>query len=128
MSEQTTYCLECTRTDMRVLTAHFTGNATGNLVLTAPDDSAGDIVSATHSATGTYTVIFRRFFPRLKVAPIFSFTGVTAGLTGRCSAIDYTVNPPTATFVFSVGAVATDLPTTDTVDVTWIVRNSSKND
>jgi hypothetical protein len=127
MAEQSLYNLECARTEMRVLTAHFTGGGTGALVPLSPEDSNGDILSTTRTGVGTHTVVFRRFFPRLKVAPIFSFTG-TLPLTGRCSAIDYTANPPTATFVFSVGAFETDLPTTDTVDVTWIVRNSARND
>lgn len=125
-SEQITYGVECPHHDTRILYAKFTGAGTGELVPRTPEEDNGEIVSTTRTGVGTHTVEFRRFFPVLLVDPIFSFTG-TLPLTGRCSAIDYTTDPPTATFVFSVAAFETDLPTTDTVCVTWIVRNSDRN-
>ena len=118
--------IEGERTEMRILTSHFTGGGAGNLAMSTAEAANGCILSTSRTGVGTHTVVFRNFFPTLKVAPIFSFTG-TLPFTGRCSAINYTVNPPTATFVFSVGAFETDIPTTDTVDVTWIVRNSARN-
>jgi len=125
-TEQTTYGLDGVRHDMRVLTASFTGGGTGELVPRFNEADNGDIRSTTRTGVGTHTVVFERYFPELRVRPIFSFGG-TLPLTGRCSAIDFTVDPPTATFVFSVGAFETDIPTTDIVDVTWIVRNSDRN-
>ncbi len=125
-TEQTTYELECVRHDMRMLTAGFVGGGTGELVPRFSEADNGDITSTTRTGVGTHTVVFARFFPELRVRPIFSFSG-TLPLTGRCSAIDFTADPPTATFVFSVGAFETDIPTTDIVDVTWIVRNSDRN-
>lgn len=122
--EQTTYNVEGMRTEMRVLTASFTGGGTGELVNNETVHS--EIASTTRTDVGTHTVVFSRFYPELKVVPEFSFKG-TLPLTGRCSAINYTADPPTATFVFSVGAFETDIPTTDRVDVTWIVRNSARN-
>jgi hypothetical protein len=121
--EQTTYGVEGLRTEMRILTASFTGGGAGELV---NNETLSEIASTTRTGVGTHTVVFNRFYPELKVRPIFSFTG-TLPFTGRCSAIDYTADPPTATFVFSVGAFETDIPTTDTVDITWIVRNSARN-
>jgi hypothetical protein len=121
--EQTTYGVDGMRTEMRILTASFTGGGAGELV---DNETNGEIASTTRTDVGTHTVVFNRFYPELKVDPIFSFTG-TLPFTGRCSAIDYTADPPTATFVFSVGAFETDIPPTDTVDVTWIVRNSARN-
>lgn len=126
MADQTVYPIDGSRTEMRVLTASFTGGGTGDLVPRSPEEDNGDIASTTRTGVGTHTVVFRRFYPELKVRPIFSFSG-TLPFTGRCSAIDYTADPPTATFVFSVGAFETDIPTTDKVDVTWIVRNSARN-
>jgi len=118
--------LDVERTEARLLTAHFTGGGTGQLAMSTAEAANGAILSTNRTGVGTHTVIFRNFFPILKVAPIFSFTG-TLPFTGRCSAIDYTADPPTATFVFSVGAFETDIPTTDTVDVSWMVRNSARN-
>lgn len=125
-TEQTRYELECVRHDMRVLTASFTGAGVGELVPGFEEADNGNITSTTRTGVGTHTVVFREFFPELRVRPIFSFSG-TLPFTGRCAAIDFTVNPPTATFVFSVGAFETDIPATDIVDVTWIVRNSDRN-
>lgn len=111
------------RDNTRMLTASLTGGGTGELV---NRETNSEITSTTRTGVGTHTVVFRRFYPELKAQPSFSFSG-TLPLTGRCSAIDYTVDPPTATFVFSVGAFETDIPTTDRVDIVWLVRNSSKN-
>lgn len=122
-TEQITSEMECMRDSMRHLTASLTGGGTGELV---NRETGSEITSTTRTGVGTHTVVFRRFYPELKRRPIFTFSG-TLPFTGRCSAIDYTGNPPTATFVFSVGAFETDIPSTDIVDIDWIVRNSAKN-
>ena len=109
-----------------MLISHFTGGGSGNPTFGTAQGAHGPILSITRTGTGTYSVVFREFYPALDAAPSFSFVGALP-FTGRCSAIDYTVDPPTATFVFSVGAFETDLPTTTQVYVTWVVRNSSRN-
>lgn len=124
------HVVEMTRPESRILVSHFTGNGTGNPTFDTAQAAHGPILSITRTGTGTYAVVFREFYPALTAAPSFAFVG-TLPFTGRCSAIAYgtdpATDPPTATFVFSVGAFETDLPTTTQVFATWIVRNSARN-
>lgn len=105
------------------------GGAGQNGVLTADaaQNGGGEIVSATRTGAGTYTIVFRRQYPILHHAPNFAFvdTASTGAWTGQSSAIDVTAG--TATFVFYVGGVATDLPVTASAYVKWAVRTSNKN-
>lgn len=95
--------------------ASLTVNGTGGVVPT-------DIVSATYSATGTFTVVFRDKYGRLLAAPTFSFVGANGGMTGKCTAID--VAAGTATFLISYSTTPADPDTTDTIYVRWTVSNS----
>ncbi len=119
--------LMCLKSDMVVITAELTGGGAATSLVNAEsaNQGAGEVVSATYSATGVYTVVFRHKYPELKAAPICSFVGTTDGLTGMCSAIDVTAG--TATLELYVGNTNTDLATTDTLYMTWIVRNSGRN-
>lgn len=124
---RTTYPLATPKNEVNILTAKLTGGGAATSLVNA--DSAnlggGEVVSATYSATGIYTIAFRHKYPELKAAPICSFVGTTDGLTGMCSAID--VASGTATLEIYVGSTKTDLATTDTLYMTWIVRNSGRN-
>lgn len=93
-------------------------------------NGGGEISAAVRAALGTYTIAFRKSWPQLVQAPIFTFVDATAanvsGLDGDCTAIDVTAG--TATFVFSQNSTTlVDIPTTTTVYVRWAVRASSKN-
>lgn len=93
-------------------------------------DGGGEISAAVRSALGTYTITFRKLWPALLHAPVFSFVEATAatgaGIDGFATAIDVTAG--TATFVFSQNSTTLiDLPTTTTVYVRWTVRAVNKN-
>lgn len=117
--------VETPRTMVKLLYAHATGGGSGNCTFDTAEGLNGEIVSMTRSSAGTYAVVFRFVYPELKDAPRFSFVGATQNMNGRCSAIDVTAG--TATFVFCIGGTPTDIPTTDTVYVSWAVRASGKN-
>lgn len=82
-----------------------------------------EIVSATYSSTGTFTVVFRNKYYRLLKAPSFSFVGPNGGMTGKCTAID--VQAGTATFLISYSTTPTDPSTSDYIYVAWTVSNGS---
>lgn len=112
------------------LFATLTGNGSGNLInADSGINGGGEILSGTHTATGTYTIVFAKKWSQLVQLPSFGFLDATAsnilGFDGVCTAIDVTAG--TATFAFSIGSVATDLPTTTTVTVRWAVRPTNKN-
>lgn len=127
MANRTHRPIETVKDKCVILTAKLTGGGAGTSLVNA--DSAtqggGEVVSATFSATGIYTIVFRHKYFELKAAPICSFVATTDGLTGMCSAIDVTAG--TATLEIYVGNTKTDLATTDTLYLTWIVRNSGRN-
>lgn len=126
MANRTTNPISTPRTETVMLFAAFTGGGVGaSLTLGTQEALNGEIVSATWLSTGTYTIVFRHKYPELKCSPSFRFVGATDGFNGRCSAID--VAAGTATFVFNVSTSITDLPTTTTVYIEWVCRNSGKN-
>lgn len=110
-----------------VLTAKLTGGGAATSLVNADSSNVGggEVTSATYTATGKYSVVFRHKYPALKAAPICSFVGTTDGLTGMCSAIDIAAG--TASLEIYVGNTATDLATTDTLYLTWVVRDSGRN-
>lgn len=127
MAQRTTNQVHTPKSDVHILTAQLTGGGAASSLVNAESAhmGAGEVVSATYSATGKYTVVFRHKYPELKFAPSFSFVGTTDGLNGQCSAID--VAAGTASIEIYVGNTATDLATTDTLYLMWAVRNSGRN-
>jgi hypothetical protein len=126
MANRTTNPLSTPRTDAHALYATLIGGGVGvTMTMGAQEALNGEITSVAWSSTGTYTVVFRHKYPELKSAPGFRFVGATDGFNGRCSAID--VAAGTATFVFNVSTTLTDVPTTTTVYIDWVCRNSVKN-
>jgi hypothetical protein len=117
MASRTNYPLETAKPETVFLTAKLTGGgaATSLVNAEASRPGAGEIVSATYTGTGKYSVVFRHAYP------MFAFVGTTDGLIGQCSAIN--VVAKTASFEFYVGSTPTDLATTDNVSITWAVRN-----
>jgi glutamine cyclotransferase len=123
MASRTTYPFETAKPETVLLTAKLTGGGAATSLVN--DESsrpgAGEIVSATYTSTGKYSVAFRHKYPTIAAYPTFAFVGTTDGLTGQCSAINVVAG--TASIEFFVGTVPTDLATTDKVSVTWAVRN-----
>lgn len=126
-NNRTTHPIETPKDKVIVLTAKLVGGGAATDLVNG--DSAkmggGEVVTATYTATGKYTLAFRNKYPELKAAPICSFVATTDGLVGQCSAID--VAAGTASLEIYVGNTATDLATTDTLYLTWVVRNSGFN-
>lgn len=124
MAERTHRELETSKHKAVVLFAKLTGGGAAASLVVA--DGSGqlpsEIVSATYSATGTFTVVFRYKYVRLLEAPVFSFVGTNPGMQGKCTAID--VSAGTATFLISYSTTPTDPATTDTIYVKWTVANS----
>lgn len=107
------------------LTARLRGGGAGQ-DLTVEDDGGSlpsEIVSATYSATGTFTIVFRYDYYLLLKAPTFSFVGPNGGMNGKCTAIDVTAG--TATFLLAYSTTPTDPSTSDYIYVSWTVSNGS---
>lgn len=122
--------LQTPRTYVVTLFSKMQGGGNGDLVnLDAGVNGGGEIVSAVHTGTGTYSVTFAKPWSQLLYAPEFSYVDPTAsntlGFDGVVTAIDVTAR--TATFVFASNTAATDIPSTTTVYITWTVRASNKN-
>lgn len=106
--------------EAKLLAGHFTGAGGADMVF-----KAGDIVTATRTATGTFNLKFRYKYPQ-RIYPFEpGIVGTTTGLGAICTAWDPVAG--TATIVFSVGSVATDPATTDEVFLLFLVRNSGRN-
>ena len=113
--------------NLHLLTAQLTGGgAAANLAnAESSNRGAGEVVSATYSATGVFSVVFRHSYPELKSVLGVQVVGTTDGLRGQFSAID--VAAKTATLEMYVGSTKTDPATTDTIYINLLVRNSGFN-
>lgn len=126
MANRGIHPLYCGRTDEVLLTAKIVGNTTSSPTMGTQETANGEIVSVTRTGTGVSDVVFRHSYPEFKTAPSASFgPATTTGLVMICTAYDPVAK--TGTIKFSVGSVATDPATTDTITLNWIVRNSGKN-
>lgn len=122
---RTTYAVETPRTCVQTLYATLTGAAAADLTLGTQEALNGEIVSAVRTGAGKYTVTFRYVYPELKRAPVFGFVGTTDGLIAQFASLDITTG--TGALETYVGSTPTDLATTDTITIDWVVRNSGKN-
>jgi hypothetical protein len=121
---KSTNVLRHRRPDMVYIDDHLVGGGAGNPSRPNAGKYAEFITSAVRTGAGTYDLKFKDSFPILKGVR-FGIVGTTAGLQGRCTAID--VKAKTATIKTEVGAVATDLANTDSLYIHLAVRNSGKN-
>lgn len=124
-ANRTTHPIETPRTCTQNLYATLVGAATADLTMSTQEALNGEIVSAVHTGTGKYTVTFRYVYPELKRAPVFGFIGTTDGLIAQFASLDITTG--TGALEIYVGSTPTDLATTDTITIDWVVRNSGKN-
>lgn len=126
MANRSTHPLSCAKPDTQMLSGQLTGGGVGlSLVVAGVNTAASDIVSATWTATGKYSVVFRYSYPELRSAMAPAFNGTTDGLVGQWNGFDPVAK--TAALEVYVGNTATDLALTDTVYLNWVVRNSGKN-
>lgn len=105
------------------VTARFVGNTTSTGTIPVADNPY--ITSINRTGAGTHTIVWALKFPGTIDDPRVSAIGTTAGLQGRFTALDASAG--TATVLTEVGAVATDAATTDTIYLSFWVRNSAKN-
>lgn len=115
------------KSEMQHLTAKMTGAGAADLVnADSAEPGAGEIVSATRTGVGVFTVVFRHAYPELKAAPALRFvSSVSQCLNGWFTAID--VAAKTGTLVIYASAAPADPAATDTIYLDWIVRNSGRN-
>lgn len=108
--------------EVDLIQGHFTGAGAADMVA-AP--FAPDITAAARTGTGVFNLTFRNKYPQ-KVYPFKpGIVGTTTGLDAILTAWDPQAG--TATIKFSVGSVATDPATTDSVYLMFAVRNSNAN-
>lgn len=103
------------------------GKLVGAAAASATVESGGYapfVTAAVWSATGTYALTFARKYPSLKGLAL-EFVGATAGLQARFTAID--VAAGTAALLVEVAGTATDMAATDTLYLTFHMRNSGAN-
>lgn len=127
-ANRTTHPIEGAKSDMKILTAQITGGgAAADCTLPeSGNQGGGEILSCVYAgSTGQYTITFRHPYPALKCAPVSVLVGTTDGLRASFSAIDITAG--TATMETWVGNTATDMDTTDTLHLLWVVRHSGRN-
>ncbi len=122
---RTTFPPTTPRSEIVQLYAAVIGGGAADCTLSAQEALNGEIVTMARTNAGKYTATFRYTYPELKMAPSFSFVGTTDGLKAQCASIDITTG--TAAVEVYVGSTPTDLTTTDTMYVHWVVRNSGKN-
>jgi len=102
----------------------FVGGGTGNPTLPMVAKNGAFIDTMVRTGVGTFTGTFRDSYPEL-CGLSWGIIGTTAGLDVRFTAIDLVAK--TFALTTEVGAVATDVATTDTVYLTFNVRNSGQN-
>ncbi len=127
-ANRTTHPANTPKSDVLVLTGKITGG--GAAADCSNPESAlqggGEISSCVyHAATGKYTVTFRHTYPSLLCAPISVLVGTTDGLRASWLSIDMAAG--TGELETWVGNTATDMATTDTLHLMWVVRNSGRN-
>ena len=105
------------------VTARFVGNTTSTGTVPTTDNPY--ITSITRTGTGVHTVVWKLKFPGTVDDPKVTTIGTTAGLQGRFTALDAAAG--TATVITEVAGTATDAATTDTVYLSFWVRNSASN-
>jgi hypothetical protein len=111
------------KSDRVHVTARFVGNTTSTGTIPTADNPY--ITSITRTGAGVHTIVWALKFPGTVDDPKVTTIGTTAGLQGRFTALDASAG--TATVTTEVAGTATDAATTDTVYLSFWVRNSGKN-
>lgn len=124
MANRTTYPLSTPRSEAQIITAKLVGAGAANMVVS--ESTNGEIVSATRSGAGVFSIVFRHSYPELKAILGLNFgPRATDGLKASFSAID--VKAKTATLQIEVNTTDTDPASGDTLHIALLVRNSGRN-
>jgi len=125
MAHRTYYPVEGRRSEEKLLTSKLVGAGAADMVV-ADAATGGEIVSATRTGAGVFTIVFRDSYPELKSIVGLNFgPRATDGLKASFSAIDVTAK--TGTLQVEVNTTDTDPAAGDTLYITWLVRNSGRN-
>jgi hypothetical protein len=126
MAHRTFYPLQGRRSDEVVRFSQMTGGGAADLVnADAAIFGAGFISAGARTGAGVFNLTFRDKFPQGLCPLSPGIVGTTTGLVAIFTAWDPVAG--TATVKFSVGSVATDPATTDSIRFVFFVRNSGKN-
>lgn len=117
------YPVQAKRSDIKLEYGKLVGAAAASATVES-GGYAPFVTAAVWSATGTYALTFSRKYPALKGFAL-EFVGATAGLQARFTAID--VAAGTAALLVEVAGTATDMAATDTLYLTFHMRNSGAN-
>lgn len=118
--------LSTIKTDAIVISAKVVGTGAGTALAVAdPVTANSEIVSITFVSTGIHDIVVRRSFPQLLTVFAPGFVGTTVGLDGQFVTFDPVAK--TLRIRLNVSSTPTDAATTDTIFLTWVVRNSGKN-
>jgi len=126
MANRSTHPLNCVKSESYLLTAQLTGGGAADMTLPeAVFLGKGEVSAAARTGAGKFTITFRNLYPALLAVCGIGVVGTTDGLVGQFASID--VAAGTAALETYVGSTPTDPATTDTIYITWLVRNSGKN-
>lgn len=116
--------IACRLSEMELITSKVTGGGAGTDGVVAA--SSIDVLTCAYGgATGVFNLTFGYRYPQ-KIMPLMpTIVGTTTGLVAIFTAWDPFAG--TAQVKFSVGGVATDPATTDTIYFGFLVRNSGRN-
>lgn len=121
MAHRTSYSKDAMYSDIQTIYGHMTGGgaaADGVLV-------SGDVTVMDYVSTGVFNLTFKNKYPQGVMPHKPNIVGTTTGLSAIFTAWDPEAG--TATVKFSVGSVATDPATTDSIYFAFDVRNSGAN-
>lgn len=117
---RTTYPVESMYSDEVTIKGHLTGAAAANMV-----HVSGDVLSATRTDAGDFTLAFRHKYPQGTYPHIPTIVGTTEGLI--CTFKTWDPAAGTATVTFAVGSTPTDPAATDEVYFAFDVRKTAAN-
>lgn len=128
MANRTKYAVSHRKTEIEIITVELVGTGAADPTINDAAQMGGsELVSATRTGAGAWTVKFRKAFPKVISAKVFCIGG-TAGLQGKFTAkpdMSAAQNPQTVQL--AVGAAATDAAANDTIVLELMVRNSGRN-
>lgn len=119
MAHRSTHELNTVETETVLIENQMTGAGAADLVAVGPD-----ILTGVRSGAGVFALTFKHKYPQGSPMPA-GIVGTTLGLTATFSA--WSPSAGTCTVTFSVGSVATDPATTDSIRFMFLMRNSGRN-
>ncbi len=120
MAHRTHYSLDASRSETKIIFGKMTGAGAANMTYVD-----GDVLTATRTDTGDYTLAFKHKYPQGLVPYPPGIVGTTEGL--MCTFKTWDPAAGTAAVTFAVGSTPTDPAATDSIRWSFAVRNSNAN-